>query len=747
MLNKGEISKGAIIGVLQLVFTLCLFCLALVYGRFSFQADILSILPSQQYSPAITQAEEQLFKQLQESMMFTVSGEQSEQAYQALESELKQLSGVKLEPYDLGLKDVSEFYLSYNSVLLPSNLKSALASKESFDPYYFAKLNQVANPFVSDTIEQDPSLILAEYIEQTVAQFNHLDISNGRIKASDGQSDYFMLFATSSNAGANIKTSQIIAQQITQLIADVKAQFPNAEIRYSGVLFHTAENSAQAEFEISVFGSLSLVAVITIVIAVFRSPVPLIWISLTIANALLTGFTLLLWSFEQVHLLSLVFGISLVGIAIDYCFHILCSNKKHSRNSVLATIIVGFITTSLGYFIFVFSPVAMLAQVAVFVIGGLVGAVAISVLARDYCHYRVVEFSNKTQWFVNKLTKTRARHKWVLTGLSAFTLIYYVVTEVKFDDNIALLNASSSELVSNEAKHGQLLGTFNTQYLYVEANSLEDLLQREEALIKTMAEQFPQADLTTVSQWVPSMESQGLNYQLLKQAEQRGSFASVSQLFPSFSIKPANFITEQQLDSPLLSSITEGRLVKLEDTWVSVMDVKGVPFEQLQRSSFPKYIQLYNKQQSLTQAITYFRQNMMVWIASAAAIAIFILAIKCGAIASVYSAMSIFICLGLTLAVSQLIQGYLNIFNLLSAVLIIALAVDYLLFYHVRKYNPSNLLAINLSAVSSLLVFGILVVSKTPAVFSFGLSVSFGIVFIYLLAPLSVRDDNEERTM
>ena len=68
--------------------------------------------------------------------------------------------------------------------------------------------------------------------------------------------------------------------------------------------------------------------------------------------------------------------------------------------------------------------------------------------------------------------------------------------------------------------------------------------------------------------------------------------------------------------------------------------------------------------------------------------------------------------------------------------LILALAIDYLIFYRERGLIQSNVVAISLSAVSSILVFGMLSFSKTPAVFSFGITVMFGITFIYLLAPM-----------
>jgi len=71
--------------------------------------------------------------------------------------------------------------------------------------------------------------------------------------------------------------------------------------------------------------------------------------------------------------------------------------------------------------------------------------------------------------------------------------------------------------------------------------------------------------------------------------------------------------------------------------------------------------------------------------------------------------------------------------------LIIALAIDYVIFYQEHGLQAKTFLAISLSALSSAAVFGILAFSATPAVSSFGLTVLIGIVSIFMLAPISAR--------
>ena len=94
--------------------------------------------------------------------------------------------------------------------------------------------------------------------------------------------------------------------------------------------------------------------------------------------------------------------------------------------------------------------------------------------------------------------------------------------------------------------------------------------------------------------------------------------------------------------------------------------------------------------------------------------------------------------------VCNAIQGSLSLFNMLGALLVVALAIDYLVFYQINKLQPKNILAISLSAASSMWVFGMLSASSTPAIFSFGLTVMVGILAVYILSPLSVLPSQKE---
>ncbi|MEF1296595.1 MMPL family transporter, partial [Vibrio parahaemolyticus] len=83
----------------------------------------------------------------------------------------------------------------------------------------------------------------------------------------------------------------------------------------------------------------------------------------------------------------------------------------------------------------------------------------------------------------------------------------------------------------------------------------------------------------------------------------------------------------------------------------------------------------------------------------------------------------------------------LNLFNLLGLVLILGIGIDYTLFFAEKARSVSTLLAITLSAITTVLSFGLLSLSQTHAIHSFGITVLSGIFVAWLLSPIAIKTE------
>jgi predicted exporter len=101
--------------------------------------------------------------------------------------------------------------------------------------------------------------------------------------------------------------------------------------------------------------------------------------------------------------------------------------------------------------------------------------------------------------------------------------------------------------------------------------------------------------------------------------------------------------------------------------------------------------------------------------------------------------------LGVTLGALGWLGVPLNVFVVVALILILGLGRDYAVF--LREVGPrerSPALAVTLSALTTLLSFGLLAASRIPALHAFGLATLIGILASYLSAPLSLPPEDRK---
>jgi predicted exporter len=81
----------------------------------------------------------------------------------------------------------------------------------------------------------------------------------------------------------------------------------------------------------------------------------------------------------------------------------------------------------------------------------------------------------------------------------------------------------------------------------------------------------------------------------------------------------------------------------------------------------------------------------------------------------------------------------LNLFTLFGIVLVLGAGIDYpLILAESQEQHPATQIAVPYTAATTLLSFGLLALSSTPALANFGLVVVTGITVSFLLAPVAL---------
>ena len=743
-------------GLIQSFIVLALLSFIVFTEKAKFQADILALLP-QSEQVTLHNAEAHFFERNKTLVIISIAKDNPEQAYDSLQEQLKQQTWFNDVKTSDNLIQTLQFYLPYKGLLLSNNFSNAIQSQLTYGAYSQQKLSEVVNPFINESIAHDASLSVADFVEQAITKQSVLSEENGRLVSSAFDEKRFFIIFNVDKQALNVVDAIIVANEVKQLIASTTAQYAGSQINYSGVLFHTAENSSQAQFELSFFGGLSLLAMLSMVYFVFRTKKALLAVSLTIANALAYGFIVLVLLFDSVHIISLVFGVTLIGISIDYCFHIITEYNENTidsevkavqKHAVKKSILLGFFTTALGYLLLTLAPISLFSQVAVFVVAGLAGAIIAVFTLLPLITFISTE-NNKVASLVAKLIGVlkwlQSRKTLVLTLFSLVVGLFFIATPLPFNDSIADLNGSSRQLIDNERLHKAALSQNNVSRLFIRGDSVESLLQKEEQVRATINSEYPEAKFTGITDWLPSKKRQKKNQNQLIQAVQSHVFSSWEDITGlTIDLRATDKVLSYQAieNSPVASYVTpyfyqdqpQGDYVSL----LQVVNIKQNVLTQL-ITKYDGDVILFDKAENISQLMTESRQSLLFWFIVALAIFAGMSLIKFGAQVALNQILVLALSIFSALMLSYLIQGPLNLFNVLAMMLILALAIDYLIFYQYRGFLPSNVLAISLSALSSLFVFGILVFSNTPAVYSFGLTVMLGIASIFILAPLSVK--------
>lgn len=747
------------------------------------QTDILAMLPKVSESPLTQRAMAAVEQQLANRLYIGVIAADKSEAVNSASLLMQQLKTYSAAVFtDVASADISQaqalnaFYFPYRFNLLTERQQQQL-SQQQWPQLTQASLQKLYSAFGyanSGLISQDPLLLYPDNL-LALAPKQALSVQNGVLLSTLPQNNshtspkyiaIVMAKGLQSAFSPDAQQQQLAA--LEQAMSAVTAD--NAEVSFikAGALFHAAAATDNAKQEVSSIGLISLVGVIALVWLAFRSVMPLTIAIITLSSSLLFAIVLTLLVFGELHLLTLVFGTSLIGIAIDYCFHFYCerlNNPSLDANqaslTILPAISLALVTSIVAYGSLGLAPFPGMQQVAIFCAAGLIGAYLTLVFAypklacaklKDSQH--LLDIADRYQSFMLKRVMPSSRLTssiWLLVGMT-FTAMG--LNQLRSDDDIRQLQHTPTAIQQQEDSLRTVLsGGTDNQFLLVHANSEEALklqLEQLEPLLESAAKQQLIGNHFSLSRFLPSEKTQASNYLL----QQQIYLDNLTEILARLGI-------EESIAQPLVDEYhaANGRYIEantfinsaagqqLAPLWLipeqgsdygAIVMLGGI--KQLDKlstlfSNNPN-VQLIDKVGEISKLMSHYRQLTLALlvIALIAALAIFTLrfGIKLAIIVVCVPAFSAL----LTLSALGLLQAPLTLFHALALILVFGIGIDYSLFFAEAKQQTRGvMMAVLMSATSTLLAFGLLAFSQTPAISAFGLTLLIGISFTFLLSP------------
>ncbi len=735
-------------------------------GALPIETNILALLPENQQDPVAQQAFDNIANTMSDKVVFVVHKKQSNDKELITAVDYLSQALTELPMFDSVTATVSKdqqqawghYYFPARAQLLSEKQKLQLTDKPEQQVQHV--LHALYNPFSGVTgaeLESDPFLLFRDYLSGLVQSSGNIQIENGYLTTTVDQQKYIVI--TADLAGSSYQLS--LQQQLPDLLAleqKIETQF-DVDIQHTGVIFYAAHGTESAKGEISTIGLGSLIGIFVLVLVVYRSTLPLALALLSITTGLFCAYVLTISLFGSIHLFSLVFGASLIGVSIDYAFHFLTDrlNAGEKWNSVegikqlFPAITFGLITSLIGYLGMLIAPFPGLQQLSLFSAIGLTAAYFTVV-----CWYPALA-SKPSKYHV--IPAQRALSQWLLVWqqplirlVLPFSLLIasvFGVTQAKYDDDIRQLQALPQALQQQEREIKAITGVGGSQQLLlVRAKTEEALLQKLERVSDNLEQSGDFGGFQSISRYVPSQKTQQENYQLVSDLyeQQADAYQKVIQQKQALSaLQPYQALTiEGFLTSPLSETVGFLWLGHIDDVFASVItfnqEVDSGTLSEFAKNNDATYL---NKAEEISALFAQYRQRITELLLMAYA-AIFLLLLPRYKVKQAFLiVLPPFIAGCAGLAVTVLTGVPLNLFNLLALMLILGIGIDYTLFFAEQNkqadnsHRESTLLAISLSALTTILSFGLLALSETQAIHSFGITVLTGIIVAWLLAPLS----------
>ncbi|WP_110707681.1 hypothetical protein [Salinicola sp. CR57] len=718
--------------------------------------DLTALLPADRQAPLVEQADRELGRGFENRFLLLLGDDDRVETTQALGQALQrlvdegQLAGIDWRELDLADADPHGWMGQWRYRLLTPRWQQAIDA-DGGSALIEPALRRLFSPTARPEPVADPFGLLDAWLSRLPR--SPIGAADGLLTLDAEGRQWSVLIGELKGSPYELPMQNALHATLERF----QQQHPDAQLLRSGLVFHAAAGARQAKREMSTIGAASLLGVVLIIGFVFRSPRVLLQLMLPLVAGSLFALTLTLGIFGRLHLLTLAFGASLIGIAVDYVLHLQCDRVIDGRQfrlrRLMPSLTLGLISSVIAYVAQALTPMPGLRQMAAFAAFGLIGAwlTVVLWLPRFTLHASPFTASLATRWW--RLCQPRRRLSPWLALAGALVLVTICALRLTSDDSLELLNPSPAALMHDEQRVQQLLDRdTGSRYFLVQASDTQALLARLEtldgALDRAIADGL-RIEYQSLAGSVPTLTEQQANLARVRKlygppldalVERAGLPANVADQARARLDQAPPLTLAEWLETPIGSLQQRLWLGETGDGEVAATVV--ISGERDDRTSAAlatladtlpevKYVDRVSRIGGLLGEL---RRHTAIWVITAMALMTLALLWRYRR----HAWRVVVPPFGATLIVltAFAVGGVpLNIFNQLGLLLILGIGLDAGIFNVEHARKPAAWLAITLSTLTSLLAFGMLAFSATPALHYLGLTCLIGLASVWALVP------------
>ncbi|MDW9244901.1 MMPL family transporter [Burkholderia cepacia] len=606
-----------------------------------------------------------------------------------------------------------------------------------------------------------------------------------------------VLVVQTAAAGSDTDAQARAIDAVRRAFATAKQAVPNAAatLAMTGPGVFSVDTRDTIRHDVERLSTASVVLIVALLLTLYRSPRTLALGLLPVLTGVAAGIAAVSVAFGTVHGLTLGFGTTLIGEAVDYSIYLFVQSAQAgtrgaarpadaTRAWVAAywpTIRLGVLTSVCGFASMLFSGFPGLVQLGLYSIVGLTAAALVTrfVLPHLRGEHVAIRDVSRIGAVLARAADAAPRLRWPLAVLviaAGATLVLH--RDGLWSRELAALSPVPAQAQALDARLRADVGAPDVRYLVVIAAPTEQAaLERAErvaAQLQPLVDRGALAGFETPARFLPSDAAQRARLASLPDAEvlaARMRDAVANQpiavrpgLFAPFiadveAARHARLLTRADLRGTSMALAVDALLTERDGRWSAMLPLRAPdaartaqPASSLDatpiraavaRAGVPDALFVDMKAEADRLYVSYVHEDIRLSLAGFAAIAVLLL-IALRSPRRVVRALAPLVAAVLVVTAGFALAGVpLTILHLVGMLLIVAVGSNYALFFCKRDdaqpVTPHTLVSLLIANLATVAGFGLLALSRVPLLETFGLTVGPGamlaLAFAAILAP------------
>lgn len=736
------------------------------------ETDLLALLPPTEKSDTAEAAVRALSEQLGNRALFFVGHADPDQARRAARGFAARLEAsgafkrVTTAAPPVDQLALSNTYLPHRAGLLAPGDRDALsASSFAAETTLQRRLHQPFQTGIATDPMYDPFGLLQRWLTQLPFVRTQLMPSDGMLTVRDAQATWVFVMAEPIGSAFAATTQASVIAAVANAEAALRAETATASLLRTGAVFYGDAARRSAQREVDMIGGGSLVGALVMMWLLFRSLQPLALSLVTVACGIVCATAAVLATHDRIHLITLVFGASLIGEAVDYAIQFFAARldagtswqAERGLTRLLPGLAVALATSLIGYGALTLTPFPAISQIGLFAFAGLAAAWLSVVLLLPLLARAPGTHDGSDVRLPQRLLRAWQDHA---TPGGVIALVVALVSasipgwlHLTTDDDVRQLVVRPASLVEQEEGIRVLVGTpGGSRFFLVEGADDEEALRREEALTARLRTRVGQglAGYTAISGFVPSAATQAAGRALLQRAlpadkvaplfDEAGLQNKAAEAWRDMLGSDAALTLREWLETPLAQPFRSQVVPATSGTALIVIlsgDDANLDLGSL-AADLPG-VSAIDKAASVSALLAEYRRLATLWLPFAGLIVFTVLAWRYGLCQGAAILLPTLAAIGIGLGLYGAAGVSLTLFSLMALMLVLGSGVNYAIFIvEAGVCAPASFAGVLVSATTTLLAFGLLGLSSMPALHQFGLLLLVGISIAVLFAPMAL---------